>query len=395
MTKAILLCASLTLSSFAMSVNDVVKLALKNNYDLKNLEQAIAVTSHDVAIATKWKNPTITLGINDVQSDISKRNLEPMQAQYLGLSQTIPLGNKLEIKKDIAQDNQQLAKYTLENAQLKLASNIHENVYLLNLAKKRLELLSKYQNNIKQLENLTYSLYENGQANQNDIINTQVLFSKLELKKISLKNAISNYRTRLEEITYTKLDNIDITLKPIVLKNEADFSNHPRVQLLKQKQEKLQTVSQLELAQKNSDMKFNMAYFNRDDKYKDYMNFSISMPLSLYKSENIKSAKAKEQASQIASQLFDLKHRFASQLKILTNNMESTKKQFELLQTSIIPKKEQIQKNIETYNALNKINPKMTISNLNTIIDFELQSLQILETHFKNYAKSLYFTGKI
>ncbi len=39
--------------------------------------------------------------------------------------------------------------------------------------------------------------------------------------------------------------------------------------------------------------------------------------LSVYKSENIKSEKEKEQASQIAHQLFDLKHRFNSQLKIL------------------------------------------------------------------------------
>ncbi len=394
MFKSILLCAILSLSSMAASIDEIIQLALQNNYDLKNLHQAIKVTSHDIEVANKWKNPTITLGINDVQSDISKRDIEAMQAQYLGFSQTIPLGNKLEIKKSLAKKDYKIAQLKLKDAQQKLIANIYEYVYLLQLAKKRYALLEKYQKNIKQLEKLNTSLYENAQANQNTILNTQILFSKLELQKINLKNMINNYHIRLEEITYTKLDNIELSLTLVAVKNTLKTSNHPRVQLLESILHKMNSLSSLEKAKKNSDLKFNMAYFNRDDKFNDYMNFSVSMPLSIYNRENIKSAKAKEQASQVAHQLFDLKHRFNSQLKILSNNMQSAKLQYELLQKTIIPKKERIQKNIETYNALNKINPNMTIKNLNTIIDFELQSLQALEKHFTNYAKSLYFTGR-
>lgn len=136
MVRNILLCASLSLSALALSVDDVVDLALKNNYDLKGLEQAIEVTSHNVELASKWKNPKLTIGINDVQSDISKRDLEPMQAQYIGISQTFPITNKLEIKSKIAQDDIKIAQLKLKDAQQKLTSNIYENVYLQALAKK-------------------------------------------------------------------------------------------------------------------------------------------------------------------------------------------------------------------------------------------------------------------
>ena len=123
MFKKLLLSSIFTISfSYALSVDEIVHNTLNNNYDLKSLEKSIELANEQIKISKNWENPVLSFGINDIWfNDTLSRDKEAMQAQFIGFSQVIPLGNKLDIKKEIAQKDKKIEILNLEDAKLKIS----------------------------------------------------------------------------------------------------------------------------------------------------------------------------------------------------------------------------------------------------------------------------------
>ena len=174
-----------------------------------------------------------------------------------------------------------------------------------------------------------------------------------------------------------------------------DIQNHPKIKMQKINANKYEDLSSLELERQRGDIKLNLAYFNRDDKYKDYANISVNIPLSLYKTEKIKAVKAKIKAKEISNKLEDVKQNFKTEVKILQNSINNAYYKYELIKNTIIPLKRKMQSNIENYNSFQGIKPQMAIKNLNELITYELKSYDHLKEYFSNYSKSKYYMAKV
>ncbi len=394
MFKNILFVTFLTVSSsFAISLDEMVDNVLNKNHDLKSLEKSIEVADKQIKVSKNWQNPVLTIGANDIHFDDSfKRDLEPMQAQYIGFSQVLPMGDKLDIKEEIAKKDKSIATHLLDDKKLQLKSKIYEYAHNIVILEKKYELLNKYQKNIKSLEELTNALYENGKAKQTDIINVKIAYSKVSLKKQNLKNLINNLYLKLEEITYTKVSNIEAPLGMKTLTLNTIFDNHPKVQVVSLKSEKFNDISRLEIEKKTSDIKLNVAYFQRDDKYRDYANISVNIPLAIYGTESVNSLKAKLKAKEVESSLINLKQKFKTTTLMLQNDMNNAIETYRIIEETIIPLKEEVQKNIEAYNSFNLVKPQDTINNLNEVIAYEMMLLDEIKKYFTSYSKSIYFT---
>lgn len=380
-------------SSFAASLDEIVDNALKNNQDLKSLERSIDVATQNIKLAKKWQNPILTIGANDIHFDEPlKRDREAMQAQFIGFSQVIPMGEKLDLKESIAKKDKQIIFLTLADKKLLLKSKVYEISYSILILEQKLKLLNSYEKNVKKLENLSSSLYGYGKTNQNEILNAKIAFSNIIIQKQTLKNMIDNLYLKLEQITYTKFDNINQKLDVKKIDLHLDLDNHPRILKERVRSEKSRFYGKLERENETPDIKLNVTYFNRDDKFKDYANISVNIPLSLYKSEKIKSVKAKIQANEIDTKLKDIKKSLETESKVIENNINSAYINYNLIQKSIIPLKRKIQKNLENYNSLTGVNPQESIKNLNELISFELKAYEQLEEYFINYSKSKYYT---
>merc|ERR1712194_640403 len=129
------------------------------------------------------------------------------------------------------------------------------------------------------------------------------------------------------------------------------ISKHPRVIKEEVKSQRSRYFGKLEKENEIPDIKLNVTYFNRDDKYKDYANVSVNIPLSLYKSEKVRAVKAKLEANEIDSKLVDLKRTLNIESQVLQNNMNNAYINYNLINKSIIPLKQKIQKNLENYNT--------------------------------------------
>jgi len=387
---------TITSSMYAKNIDDVVNETLNQNYTIKALESSIKVTKEQIKLSTKWKNPTLTFGATDIQfDDISKRDLEPMQAQFIGFSQVIPIGNKLEIEKNIAKDDYKISQYLTEDKKLQFKSKIYEYIYNIELLKERLALFKKFKSNTKKLENLLTELYKFNKANQAQILNTQIMYQELNLKSQKLQTMINTLNLKLEQITYSKIEdiNFDSQLKKILLTNSIE--SHPKILSLLQTSKKLDNISQLELEKKNSDIKMSLTYFQRDSKYEDYVNIAFAIPLSVYGSEDIKSKKAKFKTVEVNHKMADLKLTFENQIKTFQQNIDDSHITYNIIKKDILPKYIELQKVIENYNSFSSYkstDSKALINNLNEIIKYELKAVDEKQKYFTALAKSIYFT---
>ena len=380
-------------SSVATTLDEMVNQAWDNNKNLHSLQNAIDIANEQIAIANNWNNPVMSIGRNDIRFDEpNKRTLEPMQADFIGFSQVIPIGNKLDIKQNIALKDHEIAKYSLEDKRLQVKAKVYEYAYSIKVLEKKYELLNKYQSNIKGIEELSNALYKNGKMRQSDVINVKVSHAKIELQKQNLQNLINNLYLKLEEITFNPVKSIEVALMPQAINLNHTINKHPKILMTQLQSERFNEVSKYEIANKTSDVKVNVAYFSRDSKYEDYANISLSIPLSVYGTENGKAAQAKIKAQQISNQLENIQQLFHTQIKTMQNNMDNALNKYTILQQTILPLKQQVQQSIESYNSLNQITPQESIINLNEVISYEMMLLDEIQQYFIAYAKSIYFT---
>lgn len=392
----IILTSSLTLSLLsAISIDELVNSTFENSYDLKSVEKSIEVANHQISIAKKWQNPILSMGINDLWiNDFSSRNKEAMQASFIGISQVIPTGDKLEIKEKIASKEKNIKFYDFEDKKLELESKINELVYNILLAEEKYRLLEEFEKNLEKLESLYGSLYKYQKATQNEIINSQISTVELKIQKQNLKNLIDNSYLKLEQITYTKIDKIDEKLEIKKVGLLIENSSHPKFKSLEENSSKQQSIAELERAKKIPDVQVSLAYFQRDDKFTDYVNMAVSIPLPIYDTENVTRVQAKMSANETNDKLEQLKHNFDIQSKILKNNLNNAYENYNLIGQKIIPLKEKIQKNIETFNTFDDVKPQESIKNLNELITYQIKAIDEQQKYYEAYSGLIYYSNK-
>lgn len=392
----IVLASSLTLSLLsAISIDELVNSTFENSYDLKSVEKSIEVANQQISIAKKWQNPILSMGINDLWiNDFSSRNKEAMQASFIGISQVIPTGDKLEIKEKIASKEKNIKFYDFEDKKLELTSKINELVYNILLAEEKYRLLEEFEKNLEKLESLYGSLYKYQKATQNEIINSQISTVELKIQKQNLKNLIDNSYLKLEQITYTKIDKIDEKLEIKKVDLLIENSSHPKFKSLEENSSKQQSIAELERAKKIPDVQVSLAYFQRDDKFNDYVNMAVSIPLPIYDTENVTRVQAKMSANETNDKLEQLKHNFDIQSKILKNNLNNAYENYNLIGQKIIPLKEKIQKNIETFNTFDDVKPQESIKNLNELITYQIKAIDEQQKYYEAYSGLIYYSNK-
>lgn len=403
--KSLLLLILIFLNTInAKSINDqnidtIIENTFKNNYTLKALEQAIKSSKEQIALSSKWKNPTLSFGVSDIQfNDVTRRDLEPMQAQFIGFSQIVPINDKLKTQEKIASNDYEISKYLLEDRKLQYKSKIYEYTYYIKLLEERLFLFDEFKSNTLKLEELLKQLYKYNKASQIQILNTQIMTQELNLKSQKLKTMLNTINLKLEQIIYEKTENININTSIKEVKLLPNINTHPKILSLNQESKKQDNISILEKQKKNSDVMLSFNYFQRDSKYEDYVNIALSIPLSIYGSENIKAKKAKIKTVEINHKLQDTILSFENKIQTYQSNIDDSIKTLNIINQNIIPKFNHLQKVLESYNsykASKMIDSRSLINNLNEVIKYKLKAIDEKEKYFQALSKSMYFTKEI
>lgn len=394
MKKILFAIAFYSMGLYANSLNTLVQNAMEKNYELKSIEKSIKIANENILLAKKLSNPIIVFGINDIHTnDISARDKEPMQAQYIGVSQVIPITNKLEIKKSLEITNKDIIKQKLEDKKLLLKSKIYELFYKTSILKQKLKLLTKQKENLQKLNELQKKLYKTTKIDANRIYNTKIDEQKLTIKINNLKTTIEILKLKLEEITYTKHTKFHIDISPYSVKLPINIDKHPKIKSFELQLKAFREKERFFKASKTSDIKVSASYFSRDDKYQDYVNLSVAIPLSIYNKENIEANKARLSYVRAKDDLENLKIKFKTNQLILQNRLTNSVDNYNILKEQINSLQEELTKNLHIINRF-KNNSFQIIKNRNKTLSYELQALNEKEIFLENLAQLKYYEEK-
>ncbi len=377
----------------AVTIDELVKNSFEKNYDLKSLNKSIQVANEQIKVSKNWENPMLAFKTNNIGLNKPLSN----QKEYgVELSQVIPIGNRLDIEKSIAQKDRNIKEFDLEDKKLELESKIYEYSYNILILEKRYKLIENYLKNIEKLEELYSSLYKYQKASLNEVLNTKVSYLDLKLELDNLKTTIDNLYLNLELISYEKVQTIDdrIDIKEI---NKASINQeliitHPKVKTLEEDSSKYKEMASLEEAKKYSNVTLSVEYMQNAEQ--DYGNVSVGIPLPLYKTENINALKAKLNSNETNDKLDSFIHNLSLQTNIYLNNLNQSARNYRLIQKEIIPLKQKIQENIENYNSFDMVKPEESINNLNELITYETKALDEALKYYESYSQLIYFTNK-
>ena len=378
---------------FGTSIEDIVQKSLENNFDIKSLENSIEIANFQIKQAKNWENPMISFKANDIM--LNKNYLNKQKEYGIELSQTIPIGKRLELEESIAKKDKLLKEQTLQDIKLEFESKIYLYSYTILILENRLKLLNEYQKNLNRLEELYTKLYSYDKVSLNEILNTQISKYDLQMKINELQTTKDNLYLSLEQISYEKIDKIDDSL---VLKNinkqqiEELLIFHPKIQTLQTTSQKYKDTAQLEDAKKFSSITLALEYMQ--NKEQDYANITMSMPLPIYNTENINKLKANLNTNETNNKLDSQIHNLRLQTKIYLNNLEQYKTNYKILQEKIVPIKQKIQKVLEEFVGFDKESLKENLNSLNELIDYEMKASEQLEKYFENYSELIYYSNK-
>jgi len=135
----------LTLVLNAQTLQETIDYSIQNNYQLQILDEEASIVHEQKAIEGLWDDPILRAGINDLQSDKPfSRNVEAMQNQFIGLSQTIPLSNKLEVASQIEGEKIKLLEQRAEALKVNIAFGIRKAFITAENSKSTLNILDDY-----------------------------------------------------------------------------------------------------------------------------------------------------------------------------------------------------------------------------------------------------------
>lgn len=393
MKRIVFVLSIIICSLSATTIEELVDSSFSKNYDLRGLEKSIEVANYQIKLAKNWENPMLEFKTNMIM--LNKNYLSEQKEYGVELSQAIPIGDKLDIEESIAKKDKNIQEFTLEDKKLELESKIYSYSYNILLLANRLKLLEEYEKNQNRLENLYSKLYSYDKVNLSDVLNTQISKYDLDMQVNELKTTIENLYINLEILTYQKIEVLDdnLSFKEIDnIKLEESLLQHPQIKSLELTNQRYKDLAKLEEAKKFSSINLSVEYMQ--NKYQDYANVSIGMPLPIYKTENINKLKANLNANEINDRQKSQIHNLKLQNKIYLNNLEKSKKNFKIIQDRIIPLKAKLQKVLENNAIFEKANLEESVKNLNELIDYEIKANEELAKYFENYSELIYYSNK-
>jgi outer membrane protein TolC len=270
----------------AKTLQETIDYSLEHNYQIQILLEQKDIDNRQADIDGVWSDPILKVGINDIQSDNPlNRDDEAMQNQFIAISQTIPLSNRLKISSDIAKKRAEVVDKKIDILRVDIAFNIREAFIDASYAKKRLSIIDDYISFLETPMRLLVNLSAVDRSRVEDYIKTQLLKESYQLKRESLLETIEIAKESIELIGNLKIDifdtepifreynrdDLDILLEKISL-------NNPKLQMVETLEDVAKKSLSLAKAKERADITVTGGVyqrFNRDD----YISISVSYPL--------------------------------------------------------------------------------------------------------------------
>lgn len=383
-------------SGYSYNLKELQTQILNNNSNLKSLDHDIKISYQNQLMSSKWQNIVLGLGVNDISlNDITNRSKEPMQNQFIQFSQNIPISGRLDYKTNIEKTKTKISQLLLEDKKIKYNSILigYLNQYV--IVYKQIDILTKIKKNIQKIILYQKQRFKVEKTSQSKLISYYNKELQLKLKIETLKSKLEMIKIKIEKLTYQEISSIEYILDDMIVKDiniSSILNNNNMYKILKLNVIKQRYNLKYQRALKTNDLKLNVGYYQRE-KYDDYVSFSISYPLSIYGTEDIKIKQAMQMLSKSSLFLHEFKNEFKTKLKTILINIKLSYMNYNLINNEIINNYKNIDnllKSRSTY-TLNRISQ---LNNLNDMLNKKIQALKQMDKFYKFKSLLEYYKGK-
>lgn len=220
-----------------LTLNETLKIVRRNNLSLARFDLE-AQAEHEEAVSNNYfPDPTLFVSAQNLPTDTFKFDQEPMTQLRFGIRQAIPVGDTLKIKHDTLQMKSEM-KYTMQDRRwLRLKRDVEQAWFEAWYWQKTLEILKEDVVFIKQIYDITQSLYGVGVRNQSDVIGAELEMVQLEEMQIDALKNYTEFINKLNTLAQQDIasEPLSLSFKPITyrgvpLKNlPAQLKGHPDI----------------------------------------------------------------------------------------------------------------------------------------------------------------------
>ncbi|MGB5867578.1 MAG: TolC family protein [Arcobacteraceae bacterium] len=395
--KICLLVIGLSYYLNATTVENILDLVEKNNAILKAKQKAVDSSHIDAQLANTWSNPTVGLGVSDINLDSpSKRDIEAMQTQFITYSQSIPTNGKLELETDIKNNDTNIKSLEYKEFKQKLQSQALLYSYSLYYEMQNLQIINKYIKNLEDQKELMNLLYENGKLDQSKLVTIDIKLYKQKLSQQKIAYKISNIQSSLANIIYRKIDTVEFSNNIHNSMIDLDFvlENHPLVLIEKEKIKQQTQQIELENRKKISDVKLTVGYYQRE-RFDDYLSFNVAIPLSIQGIEKLKIQKSKIQKNSTEDKLIGLQKQIETTIEDLQQKIVLSKQNFELIENKMIPLNETLSQSHKMHLSTNTMDSINIYESTNSKLELMLLVNDEKMNYFTALAQLYYFKGTL
>jgi outer membrane protein, heavy metal efflux system len=370
----LLLPAGIVLADEPKSVEhlpSLIKTALTNNPELKSSQSRWQMFASKAKQAAALEDPMVMFKLQNLlaREPLSLGGKDPQTAKVIGISQQLPFWGKRAIKQDIAQNEADSYKWSIEERKLELIRMVKEAYYQLWAVDKRLEIVDKNLKILADFVTIAESKYSVGQGVQQDIYKAGLEKSKMLDMQITLRQQRKSLEANLNYLLYrpgtTPVGSIaDFTLLQPALSdeqlNKTALENRPQVKSLAMLANKGQASHRLAQKEFYPDFNVSFEYMFRQEAMGDpgYNMFSVGVTFNLPFQQERRQAMLAEsisETSMVTEELNALKNTISYTINDTLAQLERRRKLVELYRGGIIPQAEQSLESAVISYRVNKI----------------------------------------
>jgi hypothetical protein len=195
-----------------LSLNDALLTIKGSNLSLVRFDYDALADLDEAESNNYFPDPTLFIAAQNLPTDTFKFNQEPMTQLRFGIRQAIPAGDTLSIKHDTLSMKSEM-KYTMQDRQwLRLKRSAEQAWFEAFYWQKTILILDEDVVFLKQVLDVTQSLYEVGARDQSDILGVELEMIQLEEKRIDAQQNFLEFRSQINILAQENINPWDLDM---------------------------------------------------------------------------------------------------------------------------------------------------------------------------------------
>jgi outer membrane protein, heavy metal efflux system len=208
-----------------ITLSELEQLALQNNPTATAAAAGIDAARGRMQQAGAWPNPVIGYSATELKTG----NVDVQGEHGFFVEQTIPLGGKLRLSRDVFQKTIDRAEAVRDLQRLRILSSVRQTFYSVLLTERRIQVQERLAALASEAVGVTAQLFNVGAADRPDYLEIEIESRRLQLQLTRAKNELFALRARLAALTGVP----DVAARPIAGAIDAAIPDLEREQVMR------------------------------------------------------------------------------------------------------------------------------------------------------------------